>query len=437
MKSFYFLLLLTGSAGAQIAPDAALARAMDDIKAIDNHAHPLRYVETGQKPDDEYDALPCDTLEPSPAASRLRTENPEWIAAWRSLYRYPFHDAGPEHRRELQSLKAQVMHTQGSRYPAFVLDASGIDIMLANRIAMGEGLTAPRFRWVPFADALLFPLNNEGQRKQSPDRRVFYGAEERLLRRYLSEAELGALPSTLDGYLVRLITPTLERQRRDGAVAVKFEAAYLRSLDFAGALKAEVEAVYARYYNGGEPPAGDYKKLQDFLFRYIAREAGRLGLAVHIHTGPGCGGYFQLRDSNPTLLESAFHDPALQKTSFVMIHAASPFGSQVGALLASGNVYADFSNQTTVMYPHGLAAVLREWLEAYPEKVLFGSDAFANDGDVNWPETAWLSARTAREALALALTGMMNDREITRERAMELARMVLRGNAMKLYGWKQ
>jgi len=41
---------------------------------------------------------------------------------------------------------------------------------------------------------------------------------------------------------------------------------------------------------------------------------------------------------------------------------------------------------------------------------------------------------TARRALALALTGMMNDGEITRERALEIARMVLRENAMKLYG---
>lgn len=419
--------------------DPALARAIDDVKAIDNHAHPLRYVAAGQKPDNEYDALPCDTLEPSPspAPARMRTENPEWIQPWRAFYRYPFHDASPEHRRELRVLKTQVMRAQASRYPAFVLDATGIDVMLANRIAMGEGLTAPRFRWVPFADALLFPLHNEGQRKQSPDRRVFYGAEERLLRRYLSEAKLDPLPSTLEAYLARLITPTLERQRRDGAVAVKFEAAYLRSLHFAGASKAEAEAVYARYRDGGEPPSGDYKRLQDFLFRYIAREAGRLGLPVHIHTGPGCGGYFELRDSHPMLLESAFHDPTLQKTSFVMIHAAWPFGSQVGALLASGNVYADFSNQTILMYPPALGAVLRNWLETYPEKVLFGSDAFANDEDVNWAETAWLSARTAREALALALTGMMNDREITRERALELARMVLRGNAMKLYGWKQ
>ena len=43
---------------------------------------------------------------------------------------------------------------------------------------------------------------------------------------------------------------------------------------------------------------------------------------------------------------------------------------------------------------------------------------------------------TARQALALALTGMMNDGEITRERAIELARKVMRENAVQLYSLK-
>jgi hypothetical protein len=36
----------------------------------------------------------------------------------------------------------------------------------------------------------------------------------------------------------------------------------------------------------------------------------------------------------------------------------------------------------------------------------------------------------------MALTAMMDDGEITRPRALEMARLVLRGNAMALYGWK-
>jgi predicted TIM-barrel fold metal-dependent hydrolase len=97
------------------------------------------------------------------------------------------------------------------------------------------------------------------------------------------------------------------------------------------------------------------------------------------------------------------------------------------------NVYADFSAQTFFLYPRALSEVLRSWLETYPDRVLFGTDAFSFGPLIDWPEVAWLSNWTARQALALALTGMMNDGEISRERAMELARMVLRDNAIKLY----
>ena len=97
------------------------------------------------------------------------------------------------------------------------------------------------------------------------------------------------------------------------------------------------------------------------------------------------------------------------------------------------NVYADFSAQTFLLYPRELSTVIRLWLETVPEHVLFGTDAFAISPDIGWEELGWLTNRTAREALALALTGMMQDGEITRARASQLARMVLHDNAAKLY----
>ena len=44
-----------------------------------------------------------------------------------------------------------------------------------------------------------------------------------------------------------------------------------------------------------------------------------------------------------------------------------------------------------------------------------------------------VTARNGREALGIALTGMLRDGEISRERANEIARLVLRGNAETLY----
>jgi uncharacterized protein len=83
-----------------------------------------------------------------------------------------------------------------------------------------------------------------------------------------------------------------------------------------------------------------------------------------------------------------------------------------------------------------LSTVIRDWLEWYPEKVLFGTDLAPGTPEIGWEEIGYSNATTGREALALALTGMVNDGEITRDRALELARMVMRENALKLYGIK-
>jgi predicted TIM-barrel fold metal-dependent hydrolase len=394
----------------------------------------LRYVAPGEKPDDEFDALPLDAIGPIPLPVRLNPGNLEFVSAWRELYGYKHDDMSEAHMRELLETKQRVAREQGERFPVWALDQLGIETMLANRVAMGRGLVSPRFRWVSFVDALIFPLSNEAAKQSNPDYRGFYPGEERLLKRYLASAGLRALPPTLDGYLSKVVTATLESEKRDGAVAVKFEAAYLRKLDFDGADINTARQVYARYVRGGEPSASSYKQLQDFLFHYIAREAGRLGLAVHIHAINGAGAFYRQSGSNPQLLENAFNDPSLRKTNFVIIHGGYPFTKEVVGLISKPNVYADFSAQTFLIYPRELSEVLRTWLEAYPDKILFGTDAFSFGPEVDWPEVAWLSNTSARQALAIALTGMMDDHEITRARAIELAQMALRDNAVKLYG---
>jgi len=430
---FAFVLAVPNIPG-QTPADPQLAAAIERIKAIDNHAHPLRYVSAGEKPDTEFDALPLDAIGPMRLPVRLNPGNLEFVNAWRDLYGYKHDDMSEPHVRELLQTKVRVAGEQGERFPAWALDQVGIETMLANRVAMGRGLVAPRFRWVSFVDALIFPLSNQGARSASSEYRAFYPLEESLLKRYVVNAGLEALPITLDSYLAKVVTTTLESQKRDGAVAVKFEAAYLRKLDFDEADIGAARRIYAHYFRGGQPPAAEYKTLQDFLFRYVAREAGRLGLAVHIHAISGAGAYYRQSGSNPLLLESAFNDPSLRKTNFVIIHGGYPFTKETASLLSKPNVYADFSAQTFLIYPRELSEVLRNWLEAYPDKILFGTDAFSFGPEVDWPEVAWLSNNTARQALSLALTGMMNDHEITRAHAVELARMVLRENAIRLYG---
>src|SRR6266436_38479 len=63
---------------AQTTADPQLAVEISKIKSIDNHAHPLRFVAEGDKPDDEYDALPLEGLEPFALPPRLNPANPEY-----------------------------------------------------------------------------------------------------------------------------------------------------------------------------------------------------------------------------------------------------------------------------------------------------------------------------------------------------------------------
>jgi predicted TIM-barrel fold metal-dependent hydrolase len=282
----------------------------------------------------------------------------------------------------------------------------------------------------------MLPLSTKSERAANPDYRALYPLEGRLLERYLTQLHLTKVPATLDAYLRTVVTPTLERQRREGCVAVKFEAAYLRALDFGDTPAATARRVYARYAAGGEPTHAEYKDLQDYLFRYIARESGRLGMAVHIHSLEGAGGFYRAAGSDPLLLEPAFNDSTLRGTTFVIVHGGGMYAAHTGAMFWKPNVYADISMMSVVYSPTMLAGILRGWLTQFPEKVLFGTDAFAGGPDAGWELAAWIGTSSARHALAIALTGMMRDGEISRGRAEEIATMVMRGNASKLYGLK-
>jgi hypothetical protein len=334
------LLLLASCAREQPPVDPQLAAEIARIRAIDNHAHPV----LAAPGDREFDALPVDNMEAQSDPVALRPKSEAAKAAASALYG--------------SSTKAATIQQKGDQYPAWVLDQIGVDIMFANRVAMGASIQAPRFRWVPYIDALIFPLDNSSLARRNSDRKAFFALEDTLRARYLNNTPL---PATLAAY-TGIVTATLERHKQGGAVAEKFEAAYLRSLAFDAVDAAQADRIYRQYANKPAPPDADYKLLQDYLFRYIAAECGRLGMAVHIHTMAGAGGYFDVAGANPLNLEPLFDDPSLRKTKFVMVHGGWPFIREIGALLTKPNAYLDISGQTLLLPPSAVAASLREWI---------------------------------------------------------------------------
>jgi uncharacterized protein len=415
------------SAAAQLQIDPRIAAEVSKIKAIDNHAHPVR-PEFGSEKDTEYDALPVDNMEPYTEPVRTRAGAPLFAEAWHGIF-------GDGTMEQLRRRRLELIAQKREGYANWVLDQLGIETMLANRVALGPGLAPPRFLWVPFEDALMFPLDNRSLASKNSDRKAFFDDEDRLLARYLKESGSTKPPASLREYIEKVVDPTLARHKRGGAVAIKFEAAYIRSLDFEDVELADAEAIYRRHASPSIPDA-DYKKLQDYIFRHIAAEAGRLGMAVHLHVAWGAGGYFDIAGTNPLLLESAVNDPRLHRTNFVILHGGWPFTREITPLLTKPNLYVDFSALTLMSYPRAVSQVLREWLEFAPDKVLFGTDAYPYSDESGWEQSGWIAMDTTRQALGLALTEMLNDGEITLERAFELAHLVLHDNAAKLYGLK-
>lgn len=411
MRPFVVLALFAAvQVQAQSPVDPGLASYIASIRAIDNHAHPMAVVPAGGAPDTDYDALPLGGIPDFPLPWRLTLDAPVWGQAARAL--------------------------NGVSTPAQALDRAGIALEFANRIAMGPGLAGERFRWVPFDDALIFPLDSR-RAGQTPDTRALYPLEAKVLKRYLAYLDSSSeIPPTLSGFERDVAVPTLRHQRESGALAIKFEVAYLRAFDFATPDTARAAAIYAQYAKGGTPSAEEVKVLSDALFRFVAREAGKLGMAVHLHALEFFGGYYDAEGARPGLLEPVFNDSTLRGTNFVLIHGGWPHVGETEAMLAKPNVYADLSMMDLILAPEELATVLRGWLMRWPDKVLFGTDAFDNGPKQTWMMGAWVASTTARRALGMALTAMVRDGDITMPQARVLARKVLRDNAIELYHLK-
>jgi len=240
------------------------------------------------------------------------------------------------------------------------------------------------------------------------------------------------LPNSFDEYLA-FVSRILEENQKKGAIAEKFEAGYFRSLYFADPPRPAAATIYQKYHSGGVPTPEEYKTFQDYVFRYLVTEGGRLKLPVHIHTAVGEGDYFRLRNGNVLNLENVVKDPRYLNTTFVLIHGGYPYFREVIWLASMKNVYVDTSEIETLVYPSEMKNVLKLWLETYPEKITFGSDAYPFSTALGAEESYWLAVYSARDALAAALAEMVASNEVTEDKAMEIARGYLHDNAMALY----
>jgi hypothetical protein len=403
-----------------------LLKQIEAIPMFDNHSHP------GFADDTDVDAMAAPPDESS--TLRLRDDNPEFVAGAKALFGYPYDDFQPQHAKWLADKKKAAEQSGGTAYFDSILDKLNVDICLANRAMMAPYLDPQRFHWVFFGDSFFFPFDNGERRASTPDMGVYVPLQEKMLSRWKQQEGVQGLPADLAGYEDFVRRTMADNQQKHGAVAIKYEAAYFRSLHFTDPPREKAEAIYVKFHAGGVPSPDEYRIFQDYIFRVMVDQAGKLHLPMHFHSAVGIGDYFSLHNGNVLNLENVVRDARNKNVTFVLVHGGWPYEREAALLTAVKNVYLDTSFQSEMLYPSQFKEVLKLLLTLYPDKMMYGSDAFPFSDALGAEESFWLAARTTRTALAAALAELVEEGAISEPKALELARNYLHDNAARLYG---
>ncbi len=425
-------LLLSGLTAAQDQPRwrddplfQRLSASLDSVAAIDTHTHLLGLG-----------AMKFDPREAAQGPVLLRSTHP-WLPAMIKArfgvtvdpHNWPLTD------KSIANARAGMVKELGEHgYWISHLNYTNTEVALVNS-NIRQGTDGQRLRWVPTASILLYPLPADHLMARSPRHRDDITSLQRDLQGVLKEANLAAVPTDLGAY-IDFVDQTLHRWQQQGAVAVKFIDAYLRTLHIA-----EISQIQAaRLYADGQKrplPRDEYVALQDFVWRHILLEAGKLHLVVHIHSSLGIPPFMRTYDSDVSNLDDVLTDPQFFATPIVLIHGGLPWNEIAAYQALKPNVWIDISTMAFLYPVPAFADRLRAYLVLAPEKVLYGTDAAPYPSVVGGADVLHIMlSRATRDALYLALAGLVRDSVINEAEAVEIGRGVLRENALRLYGWK-
>jgi uncharacterized protein len=385
-----------------------VARDIGEIDVVDTQFHGVPARFTPERPPGRSPSEPLSTR-------RLRLVHSDYIGAWQALFGYTQEEVEADHVRE--EIRLRTAESQGAAYPNWILDRTGVGIALVDEPQFGKELDRSRFRWIAPADALLAPFGSD-----------------QTIPALAAEVTLPWPPKSVTDYAERYVSAILGRWKTDGAVAIKLFIPH--DLPSDPVTLEDAERIFRRLAAERELSISDRQALRAFLFRQIAAKAGQAKLVVHVQPVSQMPPFSVPTGANPRRLISVFEDPALQNTRFVLVQGGSPFELEIEELLAKPNVYVELS-LSTLLYPvHKRTLILRNWLTNHSDKIVFGSDASADSAVPlgGWEARQWLLTKAARESLAAVLGILVEEEKITRQRALELAAMVLRGNALQLYG---
>jgi predicted TIM-barrel fold metal-dependent hydrolase len=403
-----------------------LKEQIDKMKIIDDHVHAFNDVYWREVVGDIPFAFEFDKLDvPSKMMTIARAKT--LATAYHELYDFPYSTITPDNEPELDKLYQRSKSDEASVYHR-ALKSAGIEYALEICLSNPElppGLNPQYFKRVAYLDGLIIPLDNTEFKKASKQANVFVSMAEAFAKSV--HKQFNCYPKSFEDYL-NFLSTVIEKLQEQGCIAIKLNHAYWR--DIAVDVVNEDEA--RNVFESKDVNLIRYKCLQDFLIRQIIAKAAELDLPIQIHSG-GIGPERSMKEGDPSCLDGFLWLPDLRQAKVVLLHGGYPLCREAGFMVSrmwnqrrtcldiSWMWWGHFSS------PNALVGILREWLEmGIVRRLIYGSDA----GN---PHQLWMSAMNMRQALYLALKGMIHDGLLNEDQALSMAELVLRGNAKTLY----
>lgn len=397
-----------------------LKERIDEIRIIDAHVHCvdpycwMTYV----------GSFPFGFRLEKPGPTTLLNKRKSYIKGYQALYDFPYDDLTPENEAWLDETWKKTIDLE-AEYDMKAFDQAGVEMgieMCLSGPELPPGLPEDRFKMAVLIDGFLIPLDNTdvGQNeraKQFVTMGIYYPGT--LVEKYQ--------PADFDAYL-KMISDTFDELKAQGVVAFKMNYPYWRDIQIDVVDYEDALPVYEQKDNS--PVA--YKKLQDYIMRFMTAKAAEIGLPIQIHTG-GIGISQQLYRTDPIYLEDLLWLPECKKAKIVLLHAAYPYCKKAGYMaqrkVNAPEIYIDFSMMVHCLpgAPDSVVPILRDFiLEGLEDRLMYGSDG-------NNPMTTWLGAYDGREAVYQTVKGLCEDGYIDEEHAYVIAKKLLRDNAIALY----
>jgi len=241
-------------------------------------------------------------------------------------------------------------------------------------------------------------------------------------------SDYGINVRSLDDY-INALRKAFEAGVEYQMVAVKTALAYQRILKFNNTSTQRAQTIFDALFGEELVNADEIKAFQDFMMHRVLDLAGEFDLPVQIHTGLQAGNGNDITNSNPTHLINLFME--YPEVNFCIFHSSYPYGGELSVLAKNfPNVFIDMC-WTPVISPAYSIRYLDEWLETVPANkiMVFG-------GDYSVVELVYAHSVFARRIVAKVLIEKVKTAYFSEEEAINIARKLLRENAMEIFKLK-